>query len=214
MSPIHPSSGRGYVYFLVNDAMPGLLKIGFTESALDQRLAQLQTTGVPRPFTLGAAFEVADVKECEAELHRLLADKRESKQREFFRVDLVKAIAICHEVIRQHMGKAVQIDSPQAPRDKLEVGEADIYFMQFILHDGSERQWGLSTRELAPHHLKYHPLELERKLIRLSEMGLIKKVGRDMAPESRWGMTSEGIKFMFDGGHTLQDIFNNYREHP
>jgi len=47
------------VYVLTNPAMPNLVKIGMTElQDVNQRLAQLYTTGVPFPFELAFACKV------------------------------------------------------------------------------------------------------------------------------------------------------------
>ena len=43
-------SGNGIVYVLTNPAMPGIVKIGRTQSDLGSRLSQLYSTGVPVPF--------------------------------------------------------------------------------------------------------------------------------------------------------------------
>jgi hypothetical protein len=214
MSRISPADGCGYVYFLLNEAMPGLLKIGYTTAALDERLSHLHTTGVPKPFTLGAAFHVADAKKCEAELHRLLADRRESDKREFFRVSVAEALVTCLESLRKYLDEELTASAPESTAPIPPVDKDDISFMQFILHDGSDTGKGVSTKELAGHHVGYHSLEVERKLLRLADLGLIKKLGRGGQVESRWWMTPEGIKFMFDGGHTLQGIFEDFRQSP
>lgn len=48
------------VYILQNDSMPGLVKIGRTSSNLEDRIRQLDTTGVPLPFRCFYAAEVKD----------------------------------------------------------------------------------------------------------------------------------------------------------
>lgn len=214
MSRISPSQGFGYVYFLLNEAMPGLLKIGYTTAALDGRLSDLHTTGVPKPFTLGAAFHVANPEQCEAELHRLLADRRESNNREFFRASMAEALLTCEESIQKFMAEEKTTPTPEPGTQRPPVDKDDIYFMQFILHDGFEAGRGLGTKELAEHHLKYHPLELERKLLHLADLGLIKNIAKAGRIESAWWMTPEGIKFMLDGGHALQDLFDDYKKYP
>jgi hypothetical protein len=67
------------VYILINEAMPGLIKIGGTNSDLATRIKGLYTTGVPLPFELFYACEVA------SNLHEAFGDHRVSKGREFFR---------------------------------------------------------------------------------------------------------------------------------
>ncbi len=74
------------VYILTNEALPGLVKIGRTSSALADRIKQLYQTGVPLPFELFYACEVQDSAFVEAQLHDAFGDHRVSKNREFFRL--------------------------------------------------------------------------------------------------------------------------------
>lgn len=37
------------VYVLINEAMPGYVKIGLTSGSLEERIRSLDTTGVPLP---------------------------------------------------------------------------------------------------------------------------------------------------------------------
>jgi hypothetical protein len=55
----------GIVYVLTNEAMPGLVKIGFTRSDLIQRIKALDRTGVPYAFECFCAFEVSDCARAE-----------------------------------------------------------------------------------------------------------------------------------------------------
>jgi hypothetical protein len=83
------------VYVLTNPAMPGLIKIGYSEQdEASKRIAQLYTTGVPVPFQLEFACKVANAAEVEKALHIAFAPNRINPKREFFRIDPVQAIAI------------------------------------------------------------------------------------------------------------------------
>ena len=86
------------VYVLSNPAMPGLVKIGRTNSDdVSTRLAQLYTTGVPFPFELIFACKLPDsVKSMEVEkaLHIAFAPHRVNVKREFFTIEPEQAIAI------------------------------------------------------------------------------------------------------------------------
>ncbi len=76
----------GWVYVLTNPAMPGLVKIGLTSRDPQARAAELtQASGVPAPFALAWCRGVADCAAVEAAVHRMLADRRVSGRREFFR---------------------------------------------------------------------------------------------------------------------------------
>jgi hypothetical protein len=79
------------VYVLVNEAMPGLVKIGRTEN-VERRLQELSTTNVPLPFECHYAVEVDDAGRIEKILHGLFGDVRVNPKREFFRVDREKVV--------------------------------------------------------------------------------------------------------------------------
>ncbi len=74
------------VYILINEAMPGLIKIGRTSTDLATRIKGLYTTGVPLPFELFYACEVTKADFVESNLHEAFGDHRVSKGREFFRI--------------------------------------------------------------------------------------------------------------------------------
>lgn len=74
------------VYILVNEAMPGLVKVGKTTGDLAARIRGLFQTGVPLPFELFYACEVTDCSFVELKLHNAFGDHRLSRNREFFRI--------------------------------------------------------------------------------------------------------------------------------
>lgn len=78
---------KGIVYALINDAMPGFVKIGKTEQSLENRMRALDSTGVPLPFVCYHAVTVPDVDFAEKALHAIFADRRVREKREFFRID-------------------------------------------------------------------------------------------------------------------------------
>ena len=102
--------------------------------------------------------------------------------------------------------------SPSKRQKSYEPDAHDIYFMQFILHDGYEENTPLSTNELAEHHNEYAPLELEVKLINLHNKGYIKRVNREGNGMGQWQMTSQGVEFMFSNNHQLHDLVEEQRK--
>ena len=74
------------VYILINEAMPGLIKIGRTNGDLAARIRQLFSTSLPLPFELFYACEVNDGDLVESRMHDAFDDHRVSKSREFFRL--------------------------------------------------------------------------------------------------------------------------------
>jgi hypothetical protein len=78
---------EGTIYILINEAMPGYTKVGKTTTSVEQRMRQLDTTGVPLPFECYYAARVADVDFAETQLHDAFDDQRVRKRREFFEID-------------------------------------------------------------------------------------------------------------------------------
>ena len=77
---------EGAIYILMNEAMPGYTKIGKTTSPVEQRMKELDTSGVPLPFECFYAAKVADVDFVERSLHDAFIDQRVRQRREFFRI--------------------------------------------------------------------------------------------------------------------------------
>lgn len=77
----------GWVYCMSNVAMPGLVKVGYTEVDPYTRAKELQSTGVPFDFNVEFARYVSNCTEKEHLLHMLLEKhfERPNKKREFFR---------------------------------------------------------------------------------------------------------------------------------
>lgn len=78
----------GIVYVLSNVAMPGYIKIGYTggNSAKDvqDRMKQLDSSGVPRSFDCEYAAVVTDCAQVEKAIHTAFGDFRVRQNREFF----------------------------------------------------------------------------------------------------------------------------------
>ncbi len=82
------------VYLLTNPVMPDLVKIGRT-SNLEERLRSLSThSGVPVPFEVFYACEVADSVKVERQIHEGFGDHRVNPKREFFRINPERILAI------------------------------------------------------------------------------------------------------------------------
>lgn len=87
----------GIVYVLVNECMPGLVKIGKTSRKdMGARLRELYTTGVPLPFECRYACRVklSHTDELEKALHKAFAPYRVNDSREFFRIEVEQVIPI------------------------------------------------------------------------------------------------------------------------
>ena len=83
-----------YVYILINEAMPGLIKIGRTTTSVKQRISELNApAGIPLPFTCYYAAKVEDCVIVEKKLHEAFGDHRVRERREFFRLSPHRAQA-------------------------------------------------------------------------------------------------------------------------
>lgn len=84
---------HGALYVLTNPAMPGVVKIGYTTSEVPTRMAELDRTPVPLPFSCFYAGYVENVQIQEQRIHAIFADRRLRPQREFFTVSPEQAKA-------------------------------------------------------------------------------------------------------------------------
>ena len=109
------------VYILTNEAMPGIIKIGWTDNAVEQRMKELDKTGTPLPFTCFFAKRVDDPRFVESKLHEAFDEFRIRENREFFRMsaDQAKAaleIASGEDVTPQ--GDVVETESDKVALDR------------------------------------------------------------------------------------------------
>ncbi len=89
------ASDHQIIYVLTNPAMPGIIKIGITgQSDVEGRMRQLYTTGVPVPFECNYACKVKDANEAERALHFAFGDTRVNPNREFFKINPERVVAI------------------------------------------------------------------------------------------------------------------------
>lgn len=105
----------GHVYILLNAAMAGNLKIGMTTKTPEERAEELSSsTGVPVPFVVAYAEEVADCLIVEQLIHQRLAAFRVNKGREFFHLPLREAIRVVSEIARD-IGKPSTVATDGLP---------------------------------------------------------------------------------------------------
>lgn len=82
---------RGWVYIIENEAMPNILKIGYSTKDPTLRAKELAGTGSPHEFRVVFDVLVEDPRIVEQAAHKMLASKREGK--EWFRCSQSEAIA-------------------------------------------------------------------------------------------------------------------------
>ena len=74
------------VYILINEAMPGIIKIGWTDKNVEERMKELDKTSTPVPFTCYFAKRVEDPTFVESKMHEAFDEFRIRDNREFFRM--------------------------------------------------------------------------------------------------------------------------------
>lgn len=86
---------NGIIYILINEAMPGCVKIGKTTTSVEQRTLELsRSSAVPLPFECYYAARVANMNEVELALHDAFGDHRTNPRREFFNISPERVVAI------------------------------------------------------------------------------------------------------------------------
>ena len=82
------------IYILINESMPGYVKIGRTNDNLEQRVRDLSaSTSVPLPFTVFYACRVKDAIFVEHQLHDAFDNNRVNPKREFFQIAPERVVA-------------------------------------------------------------------------------------------------------------------------
>lgn len=95
------SSGKIYILKTGTFTKSGeeIIKIGHTTQAIEHRISQLYTTGVPFQFSVLKVFEVTDHIELESAIHKLLSRFRLNKSREFF---TERAVPYVEKIVEIH----------------------------------------------------------------------------------------------------------------
>lgn len=109
------------VYVLTNPAMPGIVKIGkTTQLEVEERMKQLYGTGVPVPFDCAFACQVKDATEVEKALHFAFGAGRINPNREFFKIEPERVIAVLKLLKVEDITTQVEqtIESDVTPADK------------------------------------------------------------------------------------------------
>lgn len=111
---------NGYIYVLVNPAMPGLAKVGKTGRNPSERSSELSSaTGVPSPFIVVFQQPVPNIDFAEHWVHQELErmGNRHSSSREFFNAPLHEVVAV--------VSKCAQLTYPTDAVTHLEIHEAE-----------------------------------------------------------------------------------------
>lgn len=89
MKSAAPKLTYGFVYYLTNPSMPGIVKIGMTTKHPRERMLELsRATACPEPFELLAFFDTHMPEFVEQQIHKSLSQYRVNNAREFFAAPL------------------------------------------------------------------------------------------------------------------------------
>ena len=110
------------MYIASNEAIPGLVKIGFTSRHPEDRAAELSGTSVPTPFRLERYSRVMRPRQVENHVHDHLTAKRVNPKREFFTTDVDLAWMTIAKADRQVNGLAVWAH-PRVERTQINQGD-------------------------------------------------------------------------------------------
>lgn len=118
----------GFVYVLGHRCMPGVYKVGYTERS-PVRVEELnKSTSIPGDFDLICYAEYENPRDREQEIHRLLDAFRVTRDREFFKCDLIHITSLVMDEeeacsLCEHQKDAfLYSDSPKF-RERLRVAE-------------------------------------------------------------------------------------------
>lgn len=215
-------SRSGIIYILISPARVGLLKIGKSTRAAQERANELsKETGVPARFEVALQLQVSDRDEADRRVHEALEDRRENKEREFFRVPLEVAIRTVYRVCNDLLIKSEMDDSERGQdlEDELsdaasasgihalsqailreEYGTAEILLEEGA--DANERSSGGVT-----------PLMLAVALNWTEMVALLLRHGADPTAETETGESVEQIAKQRGGAflrETIQSAVKNY----
>jgi len=196
----------GIIYFLTNITIPGMVKIGFTEGQLQDRLAQLNSTGVPSPFDVSACFLVKNPTKTEKQIHSILDNYRNNQNREFFELSPQKALSESISIILSDLcGNNGSLNSDvnkTLPNHGQEI--ETISLLKGLT--GCYKHRGYDAGELRG-IIDESEIEVENRLVNLKEIGLVdeKKSRKEWQPNV-WKITSKGVKFLFDYNLVEEDM--------
>jgi hypothetical protein len=93
-------TSTGHIYILQNISVPGILKIGFTERSVADRLNEInKATGVISPWQVRDFWFTQEPYLAEQEIHERLKDYRVEDNREGFAINFMVARDVIFEVL-------------------------------------------------------------------------------------------------------------------
>lgn len=92
----------GWVYVLKNKNVPGLLKIGFTDTSVKRRIDEVSdNAGVPGKYSLITKFELKGAQSIERIIHKELKEYRVDAKKEFFNLPEKIGVVIVRLIVER-----------------------------------------------------------------------------------------------------------------
>ncbi len=107
------------IYILINEAMPGYVKIGRTND-IDRRVKELDWTNIPLPFQCFYASRVENVNFVESQIHTAFSDNRVRSNREFFKINPERVVAILKLVEIENVTPNQDLNTTSEVKEELE----------------------------------------------------------------------------------------------
>ncbi|MCQ8104561.1 GIY-YIG nuclease family protein [Methylomonas sp. SURF-2] len=203
------------VYVLTNPAMPGLVKIGkTTQVEVESRMKQLYGTGVPVPFDCTFACQVKNATEVEEALHLAFGMHRINPNREFFKIEAERVIAILKLL------KVDEITSQVEQTIESDISEADKQSAQTLKQAKRPRmnfhQLGILNGSILISKDGKHQAEVvdEKKVLFNEEICSLTAATRKLLslpddyplqPSPHWTFNGRTIKELYEDFHSNND---------
>lgn len=93
--------GYGYVYVLSTRGQPRMLRIGYTDRAVERRVSEINpATGVLVPYGARSVWKVRAARDVETLVYQAFAPQRVRADRELFDMDFREAARVIGDLIR------------------------------------------------------------------------------------------------------------------
>ena len=203
------------VYVLTNPAMPGLIKIGMTtQLEVEGRMKQLYGTGVPVPFDCAFACQVKDASEVERALHFAFGNSRINPNREFFKLEPERVIAILKllkaDEITTQFEKQIESETDAADKQSAvnlkESRRPRMNFVEIGIPIGSTLQFksgGVEVKVLTEKKVEYNGEECSQTAATRKVLGLAEDY--PLQPSPHWLFQGKTVKEIYDTYHDGDD---------
>jgi hypothetical protein len=194
--------------------MSGLVKIGETTLEVDTRVKQLYSTGVPVPFDCVFACRVKDASEVEKALHFAFGATRINPNREFFRVEPERVIAILKllevvDVTREFeasLESSVTVIDRQSAQTLKEARRPRMNFHELGIPDGSvliSKAGDHQAIVISDRKVQFNDEEMSLTAATRKILGLAHDY--PLQPSPYWTWNGKTVKEIYEETHTTEE---------